>query len=195
MSTQINQIIEVRINGEWKYVPVAAQVTEQTDCLVKYGSVRDLFAYHWHGAENYMNAGVPEDISKAAREAMIYQSEDYIHSGACWISWPQYEALTEALREKFLVTIEKLGNAKLESKLNQRLKSLEDMVSKLTQTKLEKETEEEYEEEEYIREELEDAMWAWCCAEKNMGEIDAHVDYFTSGEYSPNDIRVIMYVS
>lgn len=202
MSTQINQIIEVRVDGRWMYVPVAREVTDRTDCLCKCGGVRDLFAYKWHGAEDMMNLGVPEDISKKAREAMIYGDEDFINSGTCWITWTQYEALAENLHQKMLVQIEKLVSARMETKITEKLDRIEKMLLSTTQTlpdaPASKEPVEDAEEdhsEEYIQDELDDLKWIWVAAERNMAEIEALVSHFTNDDYRTSDIRVIMYVS
>lgn len=196
MSTQINQIIEVFKDGEWKYVPVAANVTQDTNCLQKFGSVRDIFACRWYDADKYIHNGVPEDISKLAREAMIYDDQDFITSGACWISAIQLEALIESLREKFTNEIDKLCEAKMKTDITERLVRIEDYLRHPNVQKDAIETCEDLENDvDYVQEELEEAMWAWVCLESNWSEIKAHVDYFTSGEYQFGDIRVIMFVS
>lgn len=196
MSTQINQIIEVKKDGKWQYVPVAENVTQDTNCIQKCGSVRDLFAYKWYGAENYLHNGVPEDISKPAREAMIYDDQDFITSGSCWISSAQFEALIDSLREKFISKIDKLCEEKMKTDITERLVRIEDYLRYPNVQKNAIETREELENDvDYVQEELEDAMWAWVCLESNWSEIKAHVEYFTSGEYQFGDIRVIMFVS
>lgn len=203
MSTSINQIIEVRDKktGKWMYVPVVAEPTEMTDSLQHCGSVRDVFAYKWYGAESYIQTGVPEDISKAAREAMIFDSEDYISSGACWISAPQFEALTEEIRQKFLMSIEKVTTAKMKDDMTKRLDSIEAMLKfhlendKNAKKELAAKADEEDNDEDWMKEEMEDLMWAWSNLERNWAEIEAYVSYFTSDDYSPSDIRVIMFVS
>lgn len=196
MSTQINQIIEVKKDGKWQYVPVAENVTQDTNCIQKCGSVRDLFAYKWYGADNYLHNGVPEDISKPAREAMIYDDQDFITSGSCWISSAQFEALIDSLREKFISKIDKLCEEKMKTDITERLVRIEDYLRYPNVQKNAIDTCEELESDvDYVQEELEDAMWAWVCLESNWSEIKAHVEYFTSGEYQFGDIRVIMFVS
>ena len=201
MSTTISQIIEVRIDGQWKYVPVATHVTDTTDALCKYGSVRDFFAHKWYGVESFIHYGVPEDISKRAREAMIYQDEDFINSNPCWIDLSQYEAFAEKLREQVNTQIEKLVQAKIDTKITKRLDNLESMLKDMRdgQKKSSKKTSESEcdseEEEDYIREELEDIMWAWSAAESNIAEIEAYAQYMSDQEAKYDDIRVIMYVS
>lgn len=196
MSTQINQIIEVFKDGKWQYVPVAANVTQDTNCIQKCGSVRDIFAYKWYDAGNYIQNSVPEDISKLAREAMIYDDQDFITSGACWISAAQFEALIDSLREKFIGKIDKLCEAKMKTDITERLVRIEDYLRYPNVQKDAIDTCEDLENDvDYVQEELEDAMWAWVCLESNWSEIKAHVEYFTSGEYKFGDIRVIMFVS
>jgi uncharacterized UPF0160 family protein len=197
MSTSINQIIEVYKDGKWQYVPLAKKVTQDNNCLQKCGSVRDIFAYKWHNADSFIQCGVPEDISKLAREAMIYDDQDFITSGACWISAAQYEALTEEIRQKYLNTIEKLSNAKLKDEVTKRLDKIEGLIKELN-GKIgvdEPERNEDDSEVEWIQEELEDMMWAWVNMERNWAEIEAYVSYFTNDDYRMSDIRVIMFVS
>lgn len=197
MSTSINQIIEVRKDGKWQYVPVVQNPTDNTDSLQKCGSVRDIFAYKWHNAENYIQSGVPEDISKKAREAMIYEDQDFITSGACWISAAQFEALTEELRQKFLTTIEKLTAARMKDNVTKRLDDIEALLKYHFENEkpAEKKSEDEESEEDWMQEEFEDAMWAWVNMENNWAEIRSYVSYFTNDDYSVSDIRVIMFVS
>ena len=207
MSTSIQQIIEIRVNGKWTYVPLASTVTDMNNTIGKCGSVRDLFAYRWHNAEDYMNFGVPEDISKEAREAMIFQDEDYINSGACWISWQQYNALSESLRQKMMNDIERIVSAKMDCDISKRLSRIESILAKeqdqiLDGAEGEQETEDPDCAEKYIREEMEDHMWAWVSVERNMGEIEAYIDRFLEQESHRDDFpgmdagaRIIMYQS
>jgi hypothetical protein len=197
MSTSINQIIEVRKDGKWQYVPLAAVLTENNNTLQKCGSVRDLFAYKWYGADNYLQSGVPEDISKEAREAMVYEDQDFIGSGACWISAAQFEALTEELRSKAVQASEKVTEAKMKCDITERLVRIEDILLRVPdEQKPESEDFEKLEDEvDYLQDDLEDAVWAWVNLERNWAEITAYVEYFTSGDYSMSDIRVIMFVS
>lgn len=191
MSTSINQIIEVRKDGKWQYVPLAANVTQENNCLQKCGSVRDLFAYKWHDANNYLQSGVPEDISKLAREAMVYDEQDYITSGACWISAAQFEALTDDLRQKYNALCAKMVEARLKDNISKRLDKIEEALKIAEKT----EYSEEETDVEYIAEELEDVMWSWVNLERNWAEIEAYVSYFTNDDYRMSDIRVIMFVS
>lgn len=197
MSTSINQIIEVRKDGKWQYVPVVQNPTENTDSLQKGGSVRDIFAYKWYDAENYIQSGVPEDISKKAREAMIYEDQDFITSGACWISAAQFEALTEELRQKFLTTIEKLTAARMKDNVTKRLDDIEALLKYHFESKkpTEKKSEDEESDEDWLQEEFEDIMWTWVNLESNWAEIESYVSYFTNDDYRVSDIRVIMFVS
>jgi hypothetical protein len=191
MSTSINQIIEVRKDGKWQYVPSSKTVTDETSSMQHCGTVRDLFAYKWWDADDYLNCGVPEDISKAAREAMIYGDEDYVESGACWISATQFEALTEHIRQKFLDKMNQLADAKKDGEILTRLTAIERY---LNHDDAPQETDNE-EEIDWIAEEMEDLMWAWVNLERNWAEIEALVNYATDGEYHQNDIRVVMFVS
>jgi hypothetical protein len=197
MSTSINQIIEVYKDGKWQYVPLVKNLTELNDTIQKCGSIRDIFAYKWYNADTYIQGGVPNDISKQAREAMIYEDEDFINSGACWISAAQYEALTEEIRQKYLNTIEKLSNAKMKDNVSKRLGSIERLIKELKgKTDIEEpEDDEEETDADWIQEELEDLMWAWVAMERNWAEILAYVSYFTSDDYRESDIRIIMFVS
>ena len=197
MSTSINQIIEVRKDGKWQYVPVVQNPTDNTDSLQKCGSVRDIFAYKWYDAENYIQSGVPEDISKKAREAMIYEDQDFITSGACWISAAQFEALTEELRQKFLTAIEKLTAARMKDNVTKRLDDIEALLKYHFENEkpAEKKSEDEESDEDWLQEEFEDTMWAWVNMENNWAEIRSYVSYFTNDDYSVSDIRVIMFVS
>lgn len=205
MSSSLQQIVEVRLDGKWTYVPLASEVNDQNCSIYIQGSVRDLFAFKWNGAEKYMNFGVPEDISKEAREAMIFEDEDYIESGACWITWQQYEALSESLRQKMLSDIDRIVESKSKNSLSERLSRIESILGQMNgthQDKEEKEIEDTYCNEEYAREDLEDHMWAWVSAERNMGEIEAYVDRFLEQDHWREDfpgmelgVRVIMYVS
>jgi hypothetical protein len=201
MSTSINQIIEVYKDGKWQYVPLAKKVTQDNNCLQKCGSVRDIFAYKWHNAGSFIQCGVPEDISKLAREAMIYDDQDFITSGACWISAAQYEALTEEIRQKFFMSIEKVTTTKMKDDMTKRLDSIEAMLKfhlendKNAKKELAAKANEEDNDEDWMKEEMEDLMWAWVNMERNWAEIEAYVSYFTNDDYKMSDIRVIMFVS
>ncbi len=203
MSTSINQIIEVYKDGKWQYVPLANTFSQENNTLQKCGSIRDLFAYKWHGADKYMQSGVPEDISKLAREAMIYDDQDYITSGSCWISAAQIEALADTLRQNYANIVDKLIAARKKNDITDRLDKIENALAVhifgKTNNEIKKDMgveEDGYDEdEEYIQEELEEAMWAWVNLERNWAEIEAYVSYFTNDDYRMSDIRVIMFVS
>ena len=211
MSTSIQQIIEVKVCGNWIYVPLADKVTDHTNTIDKCGSVRDLFAHKWYDAENYINQGVPEDISKEAREAMIYEDHDFITSGACWISWQQYEALSESLRNKMLDAMDRLSRFKSETNISKRLDKIENALAihifGKSNDEIKKDIGTDQDEndcmdEDYYREELDEYMWAWCCAERNMAEIETYIDRFFNQDYPYPDfpgmasgVRIIMYVS
>lgn len=198
MSTAICQIIEVRRDGRWERVPLSDDCTDDNECLEMYGSVRDMFAGKWYDSDKFMNSGVPDDISKEAREAMVYRDEDFISCGACWISMSEYESLSESLRQKVLADIERLVAARRESRVSDRLRNIEKMVSEIAGKVCSSEDAEDDESESecYIREDLEDHMFAWEAAERNIAEIGAYVNRFT-GDWCPNcsDVRVVMYVS
>lgn len=211
MSTSVHQIIEVNVGGKWVYVPLADEITDDTSTIDHCGSIRDLFVCKWYGAEDYINNGIPDDISKAAREAMIYKDEDFVDRGSCWISWQQYEALSESLRKKTIDTMDKIARVRSESGLSKRLDKIENALTihifGRSKDDIEKDMgtdrdENDWMDDDYYREELEDHMWAWCCAERNMAEIEAYIDRFFNQAYPYPDfpgmasgVRIIMYVS
>ena len=194
MSRYTHQIIEIKVNGKWQYVPVYKTTDQDHNTLIRCGFVRDVLTGDWYDGDKYTQRGVPEDITKLGREAFVYNDEDYITCNPRHITREAYNALIEHLEENLNRAKEKLFNARIETDLSKRISNLERLIEQMSGKKptgdKPSETESDYDELVYCEEDYNDALYAYTALCENLAEITALAE-MQSDEIE--DLRVIMF--
>ena len=185
MSRYTHQIIEIKVNGQWQYVPVYKHTDDDHNALSHCGFLRDMFGGGLYGADKYLKHGVPNDITKTSREAMIYGDEDYVTCHPVWLTKTDYENLIEYLEQELEKSMEKLFSVREKSEILKRLDKLE---NKITGTVSGEEDTDEC--DDYYLDDYHDALWIYTCARENLAEIQTLANYQTD---KIEDLRIIMF--